>query len=317
MAMYDLQPDVKWPQQLGRVIQSYAQGQEVKRQRDMQQQAIILAAIKEQRERQKAEADIKMKEAYMTLLNNLGGGGRKEGPPTDSSVLSGLESKPGARVSGWGPGGPRISFDQQRTPEELIATIAKIAAHKADFEEGSPQRDLSDKALTDLQSQLAKTQGMEVRETPGMEVFMGRDIPPKKEVVPESTPYGPRPRPTGRLGKAGVGNLGSELKKAYFPSGSLIDKPRPKVAPAEPKMWDFDPKRKPDGKAFLKMPPPPKDSQERTEYDKVMTIWFRLPTSVQWDIWNYTQSGQLTFAEVLQLQSDEVKRYANPNRNSK
>jgi hypothetical protein len=108
--------------------------------------------------------------------------------------------------------------------------------------------------------------------------------------------------------RSDVGNLGSELKKAYFPSGSLIDKPRPKVAPAEPKMWDFDPKRKPDGKSYLKMPPPPKDPQERTEYDKVMTIWFKLPTSVQWDIWNYTQSGQLTFAEVVQ--SDEVKRYA-------
>ncbi len=191
--MYNLPADVKWPQQLGNVIRSYQMGQMIKQQREQEQAQMLLAAMKEQRESEKAAADIQMKQAYMALLKSLGGQGREEGPPTDESVLPGMGA-PSARVSGWGPGGPRVEFEKPRTTEELVEAIANIAAKRKNMVEGSPEDKLAEKVLRTLEEQLAERQGMEIKETP--EVFpksvLGIDIPytgspAKRELVPKGS----------------------------------------------------------------------------------------------------------------------------------
>lgn len=104
--------------------------------------------------------------------------------------------------------------------------------------------------------------------------------------------YGKPQIKTGRLQKAGVEGIGSELKKAYFPTGTLIDKTRPqKYPPAPTKPAEFNPNVKPKAGQMLKVPPRPTDSQEQENWYKVFNVWSNLPASVQWEIWRAMENG--------------------------
>jgi hypothetical protein len=318
MAMYNLPADEKWPQQLGRVIQSYMQGQEIKRQRQLQQAQMLMLAQKQQQAQQKNEADIAMKRVYMQLLERMGGGGQ---PQADDSVMPGLEG--GARVSGWGPSGPRVEFPKQKTQMDIIRDIAAIAAQTAKLPEGSPQKQLAESTMKRLREQLADMQGQEIRETPEVppKSLLGIDIPytgtpAKTEVVPKGTVrLAPRkkvqsktvqPKKIGHLEGAGVGSIGSELKKAYFPQGTFIDKPYKRTHPPAPKKpVRFTGKPTATGKT-IKAPPPPKDPKERESWDRVMYVYFKLPTSVQYTVWQGYQGG-LTWKQIAE--SDDLAKY--------
>jgi hypothetical protein len=314
------------------------QGQEIKRQRQLQQAQMLMLAQKQQQAQQKNEADIAMKRVYMQLLERMGGGGQ---PQADDSVMPGLEGG-GARVSGWGPSGPRVEFQKQKTPQELIAAIAKIASHKDEFDEGSPQRVLADQAMKSLQEQLMKAQGMtQTGEAPetryrgtslpligGKNWFtdlLAKDKPDTRKIVPigerSQGPLRPSEKPTprkkvkskvvqpkkiGHLEGAGVGSIGSELKKAYFPQGTFIDKPYKRTHPPAPKKpVRFTGKPTATGKT-IKAPPPPKDPKERESWDRVMYVYFKLPTSVQYTIWQGYQGG-LTWKQIAE--SDDLAKY--------
>jgi hypothetical protein len=175
MAMYDLQPDVKWPQQLGRVIQSYAQGQEVKRQRDMEMAQTLMLARKLQQEQEKRSADIERVKALTALMGRFGGGETQ------------MPQGGGLQLDRIGASGPSFKVQQPETAEDIKAQIAKDASVLKNLPEDSPMRKLVEESMLRSRRKLADIMGMEAKTTPAKEPWYWFNTPEKTEYVPKGS----------------------------------------------------------------------------------------------------------------------------------
>lgn len=330
MAVYELPAEERWPAGLARVIEAYMQGKDIKRQRALEEQQTAAAQKEALLKQQKTESDIAMKKAYMNLLKGLGGGGRPEGPSQGGyDAMPGLEGG-GARVSGWGPSGPRVEFQKPRTAEELIDALVKLKKSVGEISKDDPKYQLARKIMLNLESQLAKLQGMEVKRTPGEKKSLfgidslWPDVPEKSELVPigpqprkrvESREIGPQlPRRTPsnlsvgeevddliRTGKAGVmGRMDARARRpqAKTRKGPMVGK--------RLETTKYAAGQKPSPNTPLERPPAPKDASEAKDYAKVMNVWFYMATNVQYSVYEALEAG-LTWKEIAT--ADDIKNY--------
>jgi hypothetical protein len=140
------------------------------------------------------------------------------------------------------------------------------------------------------------------------EEFSEPGVPPSRQ---QGIPTGNVKSPYLGAVKEYLGSPMQNARKAYFPTGTMVDRPMPSQRGPQPpalppKPIAFNPNRKPHPKQTLKMPPAPANLEQRPSWDKLQKIWWSLPSDLQHEIWLTHKKG-VSWDKIYN--SDELENY--------